>query len=183
MPNPFMRSVQQNTSDESMTPDRPHPTAPILETYEGTNHPYRGVEQHGVSDTGDPSDPVREFSDGTRKVIYEEPPKEIDPVPVRIVQEGSQELRTLRTWQYSLSAGQVARVIPANPNRTKVRIKNLAAFAVYIGGDPAVAAFTGYPLNQNETLELDTQDEVYVLNPDLVLNANVAFVDQFSLPV
>lgn len=183
MPNPFMRNVQVNTSDESMTPDRPHPTAPILETYEGSNHPYRGIETHGIPDNAKPTDPQMEWSDGTRKVIYDEPAKEIDPVPVRIVAEGSDERRKLRVWQYVLTAGQSARVAQANPNRSKIRVKNVAAFVVYLGESESVSVYTGWPLAQNESLDFDTQDDLWVLNPDAVNSATIALIDQYSLSV
>lgn len=176
-----MRSVQENTSDEAMAPDRPHYTDPILESYSGSNHPYRGIEQHGVADTASPDDPTPEWPNGTRSVVYADIPKEPDPIPVKIVQEGLSERRRLRTLQYALSPGQVARIVSANPNRTKVRIKNTAAFTIYFSDMESVSAFMGYPLNQNETLDLDTQDELYAFNPDAVNTATVAIVDQFSV--
>jgi hypothetical protein len=183
MPSPFLRLGQKNTSDESMTPDRPHPTDPILETYEGSNHPYRGIEIHGVEDNADPSNPQMEWADGTRKVIYDEDKPSIDPVPVRIVAEGGDERRRLRTWNYVLTAGQVARVAQMNTNRSKIRIKNTAAFAVFIGDTESVASYTGYPLAQNESLDFDTQEEIWVFNPDGALSATIALIDQFSVVV
>jgi hypothetical protein len=184
MPNPFMRSVQQNTSDESMTPDRPHPTDPILETYEGSNHPYRGIEQHGIPDTGGPSDPVREFSDGTRKVIYDEPPKEIDPVPVRVIQQGDEEIRSWRVITDKVPAlNGVRRVLGQNKKRTKIRIKNNNNFFLYIGTNESIASYTGYPMGAFESLELDIQEEVWVMNPDAALLADIVVIEFFSIPV
>lgn len=193
MPNPFMRSVQQNTSDESMTADRPHPTAPILETYEGSNHPYRGIESHGVEDTGHPSDPQMEWDDGTRKIVYAEPPKEIEPVPVRIVSEGQEELRRFRA--YPVYAGvNPRRIINRNENRTSVKIFNTGGTQAdatwWIGvGDSMVQNSTAYPLAPRTSIDLDTQDEVWACwaadftaaVPDPVaLNVRLLVVEQFA---
>jgi hypothetical protein len=184
MPNPFMRSVQRNTSDESMTPDRPHPDAPILETYEGSNHPYRGIETHGVEDNGDPSNPQMEWADGTRKVVYDEDKPSIDPVPVRIVTESKDELRSWRTRQALVQPNNIpTRIIGRNSRRTGLRLKNNNNFFIYVGDNESIASFTGYPLGSFESIDLDIEDEIWSLNPDVALVANIAIIEYLSLPI
>jgi hypothetical protein len=166
MPNPFMRSVQQNVSDESMTPDRPHPTDPILETYEGSNHPYRGVEQHGIADNADPTDPIREFADGTRKVVFDEPEKEIAPVPVRIVTEGGNELRRAVFSTYSV--GNVPARICGRRTRESVTIKNDGPFNVVLSGDANIGLVSGYTLPVGDDVTLRTEDDIWAYAVDTV---------------
>lgn len=194
MPNPFMRTVQQNTSDEAMTPDRPHPTAPVLETYDGSNHPYRGIESHGIEDTGRPTNPQMEWADGTRKVVYDEDKPAPDPVPVRIVTEGGEELRKFRAS--SVYAGVYPRrIIGRNRDRTSVKIYNSGGTQAdptwWIGvGDNMVSNFTAYPIPPRSSLDLDTQDEVWacwaqdftaaVPDPNL-LNVRLLVIEQFAV--
>lgn len=184
MPNPFMRLGSTNVSDEEMAPDRPRPTAPILETYEGSNHPYRGIESHGVADTGKPSDPQTEWNDGTRKVVYDDNKNEPDPVPVKIVEQGGREIKSWRIITDKVPANNgIRRVVGANPRRTGLRIKNNNNFFLYIGSNESVASYTGYPMGSFESLDLDIQDEVWVSNPDAANLADIVVIEYFSIPV
>lgn len=184
MPNPFMHLGQQNTSDESMTPDRPHPTDPILETYDGSNHPYRGIETHGVEDTFPPTDVMTEWSGGTRPVEYEHEKDEPTPVPVRIVEQGGREIKSWRVLTDKVPANfGVRRIVGANPHRTSLRLKNNNNFFLYIGSNESVSSYTGYPMGAFESLDLDIQDEVWVQNPDPAGLADMVVIEYFSVPI
>lgn len=181
MPNPFIKSGQQNISDKSMTSDRPVYTDPIPERYDGSNHPYRGIEQHGVSDSVPPAEVMPEWG-GTRPVEYTPRKPEPDPIPVKIVQEGGKEYKTWRTRQFSVDPGNIPRqVVASNPHRTGLRIKNMSAVTVYISKDNAVASFMGFPLVQNESLDLNIHSEVWILNPDPAVMVTIAVIEYLSL--
>lgn len=159
MPNPFMRLGQRNTSDEAMAPDRPQHLNPVLESFRGSNHPYRGIEIHGVEDTEQPHDPVPERPDGTRTVLYDEPAKEIDPVPVKIVTEGRKELRRAQFSTYSV--GNTPTRIIGRRSRESVNIKNDGPFDVVLTAEPIVGLIAGYKLPVNDSISLDTEDDIW----------------------
>jgi hypothetical protein len=149
MPNPMMRLGTPNQSKQA--PDRPEPIAPIPEAYEGANHPYRGIEDHGVPDTAKPED----FAgyDGTRDAYYElvEPPKDV--VPVRIVPDtdGGRTRRIMRTHVMQLTVGDPPRVLLGqNDQRTKANIKCFSSNAtdfLWLGGSAEQAnSLQGYPV-------------------------------------
>lgn len=184
MPNPFMRSVQVNTSDEAMAPDRPHPTDPILESYSGTNHPYRGIEQHGVADTESPDDPTPEWPNGTRTVVYAEPPKEPDPIPVKIVSESGQEIRGLAIEQSIIMGGTPTRIVHARRGRTKVTIRNTdPAKRIWIGVNESLVYYVGFPIDGNGSFDTSSEGDIWAIADDGASQVRVSVASEFSLDV
>lgn len=185
MPNPFMRLGTPNQSNQDMAPDRPHPTPPIPENYEGTNQAYRGIETHGVPPTGKPRDVQVEYSDGTRPIVYDPPPQDPDPIPVKIVNEGPNERRDFRTRQSPVNPLSIAQqLVGANDSRTSVKFRNThATLLVYISHDANIAAFNGYPLVAGAELQLNTESDVWALNPDATNTVTVAVLEEFSVEV
>lgn len=129
MPNPLLK-LGNGANRGHKPPDRPEPIDPIPEHYVGSNHPYRGIEDHGVADTVKPD----EFDgyDGTRDAYYElqEPPKDV--VPVRIVNESARERKIIRARSTVLS-DQPVQILGRNPQRRKAILK--ANTQISGGGD------------------------------------------------
>lgn len=63
---------------------------PRAEDYAGDNNPYRGIQNHGVSPSAQPSDVPGWDGAALVPVEPDEPPQE--PVPVRIVNESAHEI-------------------------------------------------------------------------------------------
>ncbi len=80
--NPLL-SGKVTSGNSTMQDPRQRAITPVLESYEGDNNAYRGIEQHGVPQTEEFSD-VPGY-DGTVLVPYDEPEKQPDPVPVKII--------------------------------------------------------------------------------------------------
>lgn len=159
MPSPF--HFPMNTSRRTDT-DR-EPLAPVPEEYEGFNNPYRGTEPHGVEPTVEPS-PVPGHASG-RIVEYDEPLPEPEPVPVVVVNTGARELRRNRFYQPRANVGAASQLVGRDEQRITVKLKNMGASTVYISDDQSTAnANHGWPLDQNEVYESDTQDELWALS-------------------
>lgn len=119
--------------------------------------PYRGTEQHGV-DAGRPWTPTDATASSWEGPIKSEAPDiDPEPVPVRIVQEKNDELRTFHAFQTGC-AGSAVNIVGRDTKRTDVTIKNTsAANTVWIGSDTSVTPTNGYPIaaGSSETLAVD----------------------------
>lgn len=157
--------LTQRQSVTSKKPNRPQATEPVVESYVGDNHPYRGTEAHGVKDTTEPLEDM-DYSEG-RPVMYDEPSEidEPDPIPVVVVNRSGRERRKMRTiigYAGGTDFGSARRVLGEDESRTNARIKNTQAQTVYLGSEPHLAkSGYGYPLAQNETYDTRTQEEVF----------------------
>jgi hypothetical protein len=188
MRNPLLNAHPQNTSQTEQTDSVPTPDLPILERYEGDNIPYRGTEQHGVEwDQGDQRQAPG--YEGREAIVYEAPPKETDPIPVRIVEEESaRELRRMRTVvQYAggSDSGTNKLLLGRDESRSFVKIKNPNAEVVYLTNgrmNQEMAILNGYPLIENETYETRSQDEVYAA-VDLATDVPVPMIIEYSAPL
>lgn len=166
MPNPFSRS-QLVTSKTNV--ERPKPITPVLERVQGENHPYRGLEDHGVDNVYDPTDPVTNTVDiDGRPVKIEYVPEEKipEPVPVRIVQESSREYRQFWTDRITLSDGRSS-ILGRDNNRITARVVNTdAAKTVWIASNNADLALRGYPLGPGKELPISGEMPVYAMATD-----------------
>jgi hypothetical protein len=149
-------------SQSQKPPDR---MQPVPEQVAGTNFPYRGMETHGV-DPGDVQITVdpEEADYGTTVAIPLEPEEsEPDPVPVRIVSEGGNELKEFRVIREYCRGGESSRrIIGQDEDRSKVRIKNLhASDSLYVSDIAFNDIGMGYPIASGSELELTSKTPVY----------------------
>lgn len=194
MPNPLMRAGRTNTShgNTAVYPDsiteHPEPATPIAETYAGDNNPYRGTEQHGVEDNNEPH-PTPGYTTRNVPVRTDPPPPNYDPIPVRIVEEGGREIRSMRTVvMFAPNSGNAALILGRDENRTFARFKNPdEAQVIYINHNPHTvdsAAMNGFPVGPGEHYETQTQEEVYASAPGgSEANYVVPMIIEFSIPV
>lgn len=149
------------------------PLQPAPEKYEPINFPYRGQEQHGVPAEQRPwipHDATVDSWDGPDPIA--EPAPEIEPVPVVIVTDSAREIRSWRAYQSAVS-NHPNLLVGQNPNRTRARIRNLAApngDEVYIGHTSNVSSLDGYPIPPGEELVIETEEEIYVTVAPGVVN-------------
>jgi hypothetical protein len=199
MPNPLLRGGPANISRGkrySDDPDSARPTGkvdPIPERVAGPVFAYRGQETHGVH-PGD-KDIARpdEWSSERATVEYDPAPDPgPDPIPVRIVQEGSTEVirsRFTRSYAPPVDAaghGVAQQVIGGDweqRRRIKVKIKNLDAALIYIGSDAnSATAMSGWPLAQNEVLEVNSHEPLFALGTLTTGPQALAVMTEYSQP-
>ncbi len=167
MPNPFTtpEAVNQSLNPPDTMADHGSNSL-VMEEYAGENFPYRGIETHGVKPTVDPTDVPEWLTEGrVVPIAYVPANVEIDPVPVHIVNLGSDEERK---WRTAVSyAGTVpSQVIGRNTARTSLKIQNLSTNpgTIYVSPDSSVSAFTGYPLVPGAYIELKSHEEVWAVS-------------------
>jgi hypothetical protein len=132
---------------------REEATKPILDPpVEGTVFPYRGTETHGVKPEKAPPPYVDEWPEEDASEHYQEGPTEVDPVPVRIVQEFASPRKEIRTRQMPVSQDP-KQIVNRNEARSRVWVKNIdQTNAVYIGNDSNVTTVSGYKLSAGQEL-------------------------------
>lgn len=140
---------------------------PEVEHVAGKVFPYRGTEQHGVSDPNIKIDYPDETWPDTTIAAFEEHKPDPEPVPVKIVRTGAREIRDWRTRQ-TVVTGTPILVVGRNLDRTTVRIRNTSATIVaYIGNTVSVSAISGYPIAANsESIPITTSEEIYGISGD-----------------
>lgn len=147
---------------------------PIGETVAGENLPYRGTVDHGVPYTGvDPIDESRMWADSD-KTDYETEEKVADPIPVRVVNQGSREIKTFSSALYEIPAGPTSldpvQICGRDEKRTQITIYHRGSetlwvassrddFATNSQGGPAYRAF---PLAAEGKLTLSTTEPVWI---------------------
>lgn len=153
--------------------------------------PYRGNVDHGVAfstETVAYDGPLQDGLGGTTQeslVVLPTPSKpDIEPVPVRIVDTTvpSDERHQFRTNVFPIAntASPVpARIIGANPRRTKVTFKVIATGtdSVLIGNSEKVDPLLGWPLANGQLHSLTTTEQVFVTIPP----ANAALVTVYVI--
>lgn len=163
MPNPLFGAARLNTTKDATT-DRPQAVPPRLESYEGENNAYRGIQDHGVESISRPDgfDGYEDMHSGEFEPAKPDP----DPVAVRIVDLSGKELRRFQTRQVPFLNGEVKQIVGRNPSRTKVQLMMWSSGTIFIGNSDGVRSYTGYPLSEGP-VTLNTEDEVWACgNPD-----------------
>lgn len=159
-----------------MPTDNQTPLEPVPEDYTGKVYPYRGTETHGVPDP-DYTEPDLEFKGEQARVEYEEPEKETDPIPVRVVNEYAREETQWRVSRFPVSAGQSTHIVARDRTRTQVIVKVVTG-SIVISDQQNPAAFTGYPLGAGETFTTDAVTPVYATG---VADADVAVLQSYRV--
>src|SRR4051794_34322747 len=147
---------------ESQEP--PNRVQPVAERMQGVNFPYRGNETHGVDPTNTPGIDPEEADYGTTVSVALEPDTdEQEPIPVKVVSEGLNELRTFRVVREYCRTGESSRrIIGQDETRSKVRIKNLhASDLLYISDLAFNDIGMAYPIAGGAELELTAETSVY----------------------
>lgn len=196
MPSPLTRLMPANLSrsHNGVSPDtiggqeKPDAAEPQPEKYAGDNNPYRGTETHGVAADNEPR-PTQGYATRGVPIRTETPPPNVEPVPVRIVEEGGREIRTARTgvvYAAGTASGNAKLFLGRDENRTFTRIKNSSAVTVYIShiqSTVASAAMNGFPISAGESYETQTQEELYAAAPDSTDDVQFALIIEYSLPI
>lgn len=180
MPNPFIERVgAPNRSHREMT-DR-EPIEPIVEQYEGTNLPYRGVQYHGVEPTERPQEPEGYANAVEVDYLDAEPTQEA--VPVRVVNRTDRYQRTARADTFTLVANIPVNVAGREDTRTSLKIVNThATQTVYIGFAANMTNWNGsYPLAAGKDITTVSQDDVFVMS--LVGGELIGWIAEYELPV
>lgn len=179
MPNPLIKGGPANVSREQDT-DR-KPLKPQVESYEGTNIPYRGVMYHGVEPTEKPRRP--EGFGGAVEADYEPEVPEQQAIPVRVVNQSDRYFSTARADTRTLPAGAVINVVSRDDTRVSLKIINTSdAETVYIGFTQDMVPWNNsYPLMPGKDVTLVSQDDVfaYTTAADVI----IGWLAEYQLPM
>lgn len=181
MPNPFVRSGQMRMSEK---PPNTEPIQPIIDSIEGDILPGgRGFAYHGVAPTERP-EPPEGYSDIV-EIEYEEPPESPSVVPVRIVNESARQQRHFRTTTIVLNpAGPPKMILGEDPTRTRAVVKNVSTDDAWIGSTQQQAgSMFGYPLSENETETLSTDQEVYAQSSHASNTVTLCILSEYTINV
>lgn len=161
------------------------PVEPVKEKVVGTVFPYRGMESHGVAPNQEPPAYIDDqWPEDTEAPHYEPGPTDYDPLPVKIVQESSQERSMFRTNQMPVAANQPTPILSRQDARDKVTIRVPASLTnpIFIGPDENVNVITGYRIDAGGEITLKTTEEVWAIGDGT--NTSTAFVLwEYSVPV
>ena len=173
MPNPLTRLTVR---PPGTNPNRPRAITPVPEHVEGTNFPWRGPEEHGVTPNAKPHDPdvygVDPEDPHTHTIVTVDHPEKVpDPIPVRIVQEFGKEYREFGTDRLSLDfttannpSNRAVELVGRADDRTAVRIRNCdAANILLIGTSREETAMRGYPVYPGQEIALVTESPVFAV--------------------
>lgn len=152
------------------------PLQPAPDTFEPINFPYRGTEQHGVAPQERPwipHDPtIDDWTEGDDGPVEY---AEIEPIPVILYQTGPREIKSWRAFQgYAGSSSSI--LVGQNGNRRRTRIRSLAETdgpTVYIGHTSNTSSLEGYPIDPGQSVEIDTEEEVYSVSDGIGVNVAV----------
>lgn len=174
--NPLIGSQQKTMSTDTQDHEE---LTPVPEGRVGSNHPYRGIEQHGVPDTEHP-DPNEDWSEATGDGEYVDEKPEIEPVPVIIVNSHQREFKDWLPHRTTcgLNSNQL---VGQNLRRSNLVITNLdATHTIYLGPDSSVATFTGFPLKAGFSMTfLTSQADVWAISDDGSL-VQIAILEEYS---
>ncbi len=156
---------------------------PIMEKMAGTVFDGRGQEQHGVPMTGTP-DLVDAWDAGPEDLETPIPP-DADPIPVKIVQAATRQLRRTRVFHVIVPVGEVVQLLPKDDKRVSAHISCITATRGFISGERHTATpMHGYPLTcasalvSNELI-VHTDEEMWVGNPDVASNLDIAVLVEY----
>ena len=147
------------------------PLNPIPERAFAPVFPYRGMEQHGVHVEAKPWIPL----DATAQSWEGEEPYDpeytpIQPIPVVIVNETQEEVRSWRALTHYVRQTGASLIVGQNSRMTRVRLRNTATalsdMIIWVGHDASVSPLAGWPVYPGESLEICSEEEVYaILDP------------------
>lgn len=169
-------------ANTSKTPSELH-IDPQAESYVGHNHPYRGLDNHGVPDDNEPHgfDGYADMHSGE----YEIEKEDVPPIPVRMVTLGPRELRRFNTTQTlcdSTTAAVPRMVAGRRQNRIQAFIYNNSANIVWIGNNESIQPFMGFPIPANSGLPapMQTEDAIWVVCT-AGQSATICVLDEFAV--
>lgn len=177
--------VDPESYGADMPPDQTGIIRPVVQKVEVL--PYRGEEYHGVNPNlaGPPPDINHNVWDVTAEVPFPEEKQEpqMQPVPVRIVEQGTKEVKAFRVAQLDITADR--RIVERNVNRYKVTVKNLhATMAIYISNVQGQSnQYNGYPIDPGAEKEITTTEPIYASSADGTTTIFVAILDEMSVIV
>lgn len=128
--------------------------------------PGRGAVNHGVEiPQYSGFEPTVSYDDSKEAEAYEPYEKELAPIPVRLVDNGSRELRRFRTFKMTPPAdGSPTSLLGRDENRTKVTINtDLDSGMLVAISDTreALMSAQGFRLAQVGSLTINTEDAIY----------------------
>jgi hypothetical protein len=164
MPNPLIQR-QRNISTKPLDHDDAIP--PRVDSYEGDNNPYRGIENHGVESKNRLSDVPEEFAPEDYKIIpYDSEDKDIDPIPVRVVHGPTErEFRTFLTGR-AYATANASCIVARDFTRSKVRLRNISGVTVWLSNTPSVQVFSGYPIPTQTEFVYEGNSEIWAVSED-----------------
>jgi len=154
-----------NQINTSTPPPDPERIDPVVNRELGDNNAYRGIESHGVPRTNEWTQVPSALDENEEVEAFDVSHAAIDPIPVKIVNEG---MRELRSWQvrHEYATNAANRILPLNKHSTKTRVRNIGAATVWVAPDVSVAVFTGYPIPINTEWVFEGQTEVWAISED-----------------
>jgi hypothetical protein len=157
---------------------------PEPEKVVGTVFPYRGVENHGVAPNQAPPAYIDDqWPEDTEEPHYVQGPTEEDPLPVKIVQESSNERMMFRTNQMPVFADQPTPILSRQDSRRNVTIRLPSlSNSIWIGPDENVNRVTGYQLEADRELTLRTTEEVWAIG-DGTNQSTALVIWEYAVPV
>ena len=160
------------------------PVEPQKERVAGTVFPYRGVENHGVAPNQEPPAYIDDqWPEDTEAPHYEPGPTDYDPLPVKIVQESSNERMMFRTNQMPVKANEPTPILSRQDARRNVTIRLPSlSNSIWIGPDENVNRVTGYQLEADRELTLRTTEEVWAIG-DGTNSSTALVIWEYAVPV
>jgi len=167
MPSESPRESAYTTYTNEEVTGPPSYRSPLPEGFAPQFNPYRGTEMHGV----DPGlvEKVKDVDSEGGKVDvsgYFEPGQEdVSPVPVRIVNEAAHEYKKWQAKQVQVGNTSPIMVAGFQDGRTNLQIKNYVTGAgrVWVGPNPNVTSYTGYPLDVGGEMAFSGEAPVYAI--------------------
>lgn len=142
------------------------PLQPVPERAFAPVFPYRGIEQHGVPVDAKPWIPTdADAQSWEGEEVYDPEYVPIQPIPVVVVNDNEREVRSWRTAVHSVT-NRPAMIVGQNERMMRVRLRNMASAAdmrVWISHESSVGPLNGWPLNANDVLEINTEEEIYAI--------------------
>lgn len=180
MPNPFIERIGQANTSRSEMVDR-EPLKPVMEQYEGTNLPYRGVQYHGVEPTERPQQPEG-YADAV-EVDYLDAEKVLEAVPVRVVNRTGRYFRMARADSVTLTANTAVSVAGREDTRISLKIVNThATQTVWVGFAQNMVTWNGsFPLAAGKDVTLVSKDDVFVLSA--VGGEVIGWLAEYEVPI
>lgn len=147
--------------------------------------PYRGTQFHGVAPTEVSAidDDVVDVPSGTVITgIFQPPEEDANPIPVRIVESATHEYSQWRAWQAFANASSPSMVANRKEGQSSLTVKNCSASSrVWVGPDPSVSVYTGFPLDGGGQIALSGEAPVYAIADTAVPgNVVIAVLSEFS---